>query len=288
MKIGIIGSSGFIGSNLSSFLRKNTNYQIFSFSSYKQNKKNWINKIVKEINKKKPNIIVNCSANQNLLGKVEKKYIPNVLNSNLLSNILFINEAIQYKNFKGFITFGSKMELGGKKNNKPINFYAATKKANDIFFKFYENNKSALISLKIFDTYGSNDMRKKFLTDLLETYKKNRPLNITAGKQYLDYVHIEDILKLILMIIKDIKLNKLKGFKSFTVSSKNPIRLINLVKKLNKILSKNLKINIGKKIYRHNTPVNPTLKIFNYPGWKPSRKLFDELKKIFDGKLNDV
>ena len=48
MKIGIIGSSGFIGSNLSSFLRKNTNYQIFSFSSYKQNKKNWINKIVKD------------------------------------------------------------------------------------------------------------------------------------------------------------------------------------------------------------------------------------------------
>ena len=284
MKIGIIGSSGFIGSNLSSFLRKNTNYQIFSFSSYKRNKKNWINKIVKEINKKKPNIIVNCSANQNHLGKIEKKYIPNVLNSNLLSNILFINEAIQHKNFKGFIAFGSKMELGGKKNNKPINFYAATKKANDIFFKFYENNKSALISLKIFDTYGSNDMRKKFLTDLLETYKRNKSLNITAGKQYLDYVHIEDILKLILMIIKDIKLNKLKGFKSFTVSSKNPIRLINLVKKLNKILSKNLKINIGNKIYRHNTPVNPTLKIFNYPGWKPKYKLFSELKQIFDGK----
>ena len=288
MKIGIIGSSGFIGSNLFSFLRKNTKYRIFSFSSYKQNKKNWINKVVNEINKKKPNIIVNCSANQNHLGKVEKKYIPNVLNSNLLSNILFINEAIQYKNFKGFIAFGSKMELGDKRNNKPINFYAATKKANDIFFKFYENNKSALISLKIFDTYGSNDKRKKFLTDLLETYKKNKPLNMTAGKQYLDYVHIEDILKLILMIIKDIKLNKLKGFKSFTVSSKNPIRLINLVKKLNKILSKDLKINIGKRIYRHNTPVNPTLKIFNYPGWKPSRKLFNELKDIFDGKLNDV
>ena len=115
MKIGIIGSSGFIGSNLFSFLRKNTNYQIFSFSSYKRNKKNWINKVVNEINKKKPNIIVNCSANQNHLGKVEKRYIPNVLNSNLLSNILFINEATQYKNFKGFIAFGSKMELVIKK-----------------------------------------------------------------------------------------------------------------------------------------------------------------------------
>ena len=284
MKIGIIGSSGFIGSNLSSFLRKNTNHQIFSFSSYKRNKKNWINKIVNEINKKKPNIIVNCSANQNHLGKIEKKYIPNVLNSNLLSNILFINEAIQYKNFKGFIAFGSKMELGDKKNNKPINFYAATKKANDIFFKFYENNKSALISLKIFDTYGANDTRKKLLNDLLETYKKKRSLNITGGKQYLDYVHIDDLLKLILMIIRDIKFNKLKGFKSYTVSSKKPIRLINLVKKLKKILNKNLKINIGKRKYRQNESKYPTLKTFNYPGWKPKYKLFSELKQIFDGK----
>ena len=286
MKIGIIGSSGFIGNNLSLFLRKNTNYQIFSFSSYKRNKKNWIKKIVKEIKTKKPNIIVNCSANQNL--DMSKKNIPNILNSNLLSNILFINEALQYKNFKGFISFGSKWELGDKKNKKPLNFYAATKKANDIFFKFYENNKSALISLKIFDTYGVNDMRKKFLNDLLETYKKNKALNITAGKQYLDYVHINDLLKLILMIIKDIKLNKLKGFKSYTVSSKKPIRLIDLVKKLEKILSKNLKINIGKKKYRQNESVNPTLKVFNYPGWKPSHRLFNELKEIFDGRLNDI
>ena len=85
------------------------------------------------------------------------------------------------------------------------------------------------------------------------------------------------------MIIKDIKTNKLKGFKSFTVSSKNPIRLINLVKKLNRILRKKLRVNIGKKIYRQNTSTNPTLKIFNYPGWKPNHNLLTELKEIFDG-----
>ena len=282
MKIGIIGSSGFIGNNLFVFLKKNTKYQIFSFSSYRRNKKNWLKKIVQEIKIKRPNIIVNCSANQNL--GISKKNIPNILHSNLLSNILFINEALQYKNFKGFISFGSKWELGDKKNKKPLNFYAATKKANDTFFKFYENNKSALISLKIFDTYGPNDTRKKLLNDLLETYKKKRSLNITGGKQYLDYVHIDDLLKLILMIIRDIKFNKLKGFKSYTVSSKKPIRLINLVKKLKKILNKNLKINIGKRKYRQNESKYPTLKTFNYPGWKPKYKLFSELKQIFDGK----
>ena len=69
------------------------------------------------------------------------------------------------------------------------------------FSNISKNNKSALISLKIFDTYGANDTRKKLLNDLLETYKKKRSLNITSGKQYLDYVHIDDLLKLILMML---------------------------------------------------------------------------------------
>ncbi len=280
MKIGIVGSSGFIGKNLFSFLKENTNYKIFSFSSFLKNKKNWTNKIVKEIRLNKPDIIINCSANQNL--NTSKVNLIGMLNSNLYSNILFVNEALKNKNFKGYISFGSKWELGDTKKTKPLNFYAATKKANDVFFKFYSNNQNAIVSLKIFDTYGDNDKRKKFLNELLNTYKKNNSLNITAGKQYLDYVHVNDISLLILKIVKDIKSKKLKGFKTFTVSSKKPIRLINLVNKLKKVLNKELKIKVGKKKYRKNESTNPTLNIFNYPGWKKKYNLISELKNIFD------
>ena len=282
MKIGIIGSSGFIGTNLCIFLKKNTNYKIFSFSSYLKNKSNWTNKVLKEIKTKKPEIIINCSANQNLSNS--KKNLLNVLKSNLYSNILFLNESLKNKKFKGYISFGSKWELGDTKQKKPLNFYAATKQANDSFYKLYSNKKTSIVSLKIFDTYGFGDKRKKLLNDLLKNYKKNTLLKITAGKQYLDYVHVDDLSKLLIKIIKDIKIQKLTGFKSFTVSSKKPIRLINLVKKLKKILSKNLKIKIGGKKYRQSESTNPTLNIFNYPGWKVDYNLFKELKKIFDGK----
>ncbi len=282
MKIGIIGSSGFIGKNLFFFLKKNTKNQIFSFSSYLKNKNSWIKNIIKEIRLKKPDIIINCSANQNL--STSKNNLINILNSNLYSNILFVNEVFKNKNFKGYISFGSKWELGDTKKDKPLNFYAASKKANDIFFKFYSNKNNAIVSLKIFDTYGDNDKRKKFLNDLLLNYKKKRPLNITAGKQYLDYVHINDISLLILKIIKDIKSKKLNGFKTFTVSSKKPIRLIDLIKKLKKVLNNDLKIKIGKKKYRKNESINPTLNIFNYPGWKSKYNLIKELKNMFDNK----
>ena len=77
---------------------------------------------------------------------------------------------------------------------------------------------------------------------------KNKSLNITLGKQYLDYVHIKDICVLIEKIIFDIKSKKLKGFKSFTVSSKKPIQLVKFMRNLTKILDKKLKYKIGKKI----------------------------------------
>ena len=85
------------------------------------------------------------------------------MNSNLLfSNVIFINQSLQNKNFKGYISFGSKWELGDTKRKKTF-FYAATKKANDIFFNYYSNSKSAIVSLKVFDTYGKNDVKKKNL-----------------------------------------------------------------------------------------------------------------------------
>ena len=47
MKIGIIGSNGFLGKSLSSYLKKKNN--IRNFSSYSRLKKNWFSKVCKEI-----------------------------------------------------------------------------------------------------------------------------------------------------------------------------------------------------------------------------------------------
>ena len=103
MKIGIIGSNGFIGKNLFDYLSRQSNFIIYKFSSFKKNKNNWIGMVSKEIKNFKPDIIINCAASQVLSD--DKKSITKLLNSNLYSNILFLNEATNYKSFKGYITF---------------------------------------------------------------------------------------------------------------------------------------------------------------------------------------
>ena len=53
------------------------------------------------------------------------------------NNIYFLNKATQNKNFKGYITFGTKWEFDKNRNFDPLNFYAATKHANDVFLKYF-------------------------------------------------------------------------------------------------------------------------------------------------------
>ena len=219
MKIGIIGSNGFIGNNLYFYLSKFKNYKVFRYSSFKKNNKYWINKVSQEIKTTKPNIILNCAANQSL--KNDKKSIKDLLYSNLYSNIYFLEQATQNNLFKGYISFGTKWEFNQNMEFNPLNFYSATKHANDIFFNYFSQKKNiCTVSLKIFDTYGPNDKRSKILNLIIDSIKKNKTLKLTPGDQYLDYVHINDLSELVSKICSDINnsqfsevYNKIKGEK---------------------------------------------------------------------------
>ena len=176
MKIGILGSSGFIGKNASEFLKKDKNFKVFNFSSYKKYKKSWQKKILKEIRTIKPDLILNSSASQLLTEN--KTSIKNLLDSNLYSSILFLHEAVKNRNFKGYVSFGSKFEFDANLNYKPLNFYASIKHANDYFLKYFsEKYNISTVSLKLFDTYGRDDKRKNFKFTFKFIQKKQNTSN---------------------------------------------------------------------------------------------------------------
>ncbi|MDA9062720.1 NAD-dependent epimerase/dehydratase family protein [Candidatus Pelagibacter sp.] len=282
MKIGIIGSNGFLGKSLSSYLKKKNN--IRNFSSYSKSKKNWFKNVCKEIKIFSPDIIINCAASQIVDDSL--KSIEELIYSNLYSQSGFLNQAKKNKNFIGYVTFGSRWEFDQKGKYQPNSFYAATKHASDYLLQYFVDKKTTVISLKIFDTYGEGDNRNKILNLLLKNYSNQKILNLSPGKQEIDLVNVLDICSLISKICIDIKKRKLKGFKKYTVSSKKPIKLIQLVKNLKKILNKKLKVKIGVLRYRKNEPMKCLKRIYNYPGWEPQFKLMDDLKKMFDQNIN--
>tara|TARA_B110000971_G_scaffold30662_1_gene27876 strand:+ start:3229 stop:4071 length:843 start_codon:yes stop_codon:yes gene_type:complete len=279
MKIGIIGSNGYLGSNLSLYLKKK--HIIKKFSSYKKLKKKWVMTVCKEIKNFEPNIIVNCSASQTL--NDDSKSIEKIIYSNLYAQTIFLNEAKQKSSFKGFIAFGSRTEYGQSGNYNPHFFYSASKHASDSLLQYFVNTKITVVVLKIFDSFGKNDNRKKILPLLLNSYKNNKTLDLTPGNQEIDFVNILDICKLISQVAKDIKNKKIKGFQKFTVSSKKPLKLIEIIKILKKNLKNELKVKLGVLKYRKNECMKCSRKIFNYPKWKPKNSLKKDLINIFDG-----
>ena len=279
MKIGIIGSSGYLGSNLSLYLEKK--HTIKKFSSYKKLKKKWVMTVCKEIKNFEPNIIINCSASQIL--NDDSKSIEKIIYSNLYAQTIFLNEAKKKSSFKGFIAFGSRTEYDKSGNYNPHFFYSASKHASDSLLQYFVNTKITVVVLKIFDSFGKNDNRKKILPLLLNNYKNKKTLDLTPGNQEIDFVNILDICKLISQVAKDIKNKKIKGFQKFTVSSKKPLKLIEIIKILKKNLKNELKVKLGVLKYRKNECMKCSRKIFNYPKWKPKNSLKKDLINIFDG-----
>ena len=107
MKIGIIGSNGFLGKSLSSYLKKNN--KIKNFSSYNKSKKNWFKNVCKEIKTFSPNIIINCAASQIVDDSL--KSIEELIYSNLYSQSGFLDQAKKKKRFYWLHYFWFKMGI---------------------------------------------------------------------------------------------------------------------------------------------------------------------------------
>ena len=77
---------------------------------------------------------------------------------------------------------------------RPVNLYAATKQAfEDIVMYYVQVAQLRSITLRLFDSYGPGDTRRKLLRLLLDSLKTGQPLSMSPGDQLVDLVHVDDI-----------------------------------------------------------------------------------------------
>lgn len=77
----------------------------------------------------------------------------------------------------------------------PVNLYAASKQAFMTVAKFYiETSDIRFSTLKLCDTYGPGDSRRKIITLFDEIAKSGARLDMSPGEQLIDLVHIDKII----------------------------------------------------------------------------------------------
>ena len=269
MKILITGCAGFIGYHLSKSLL-NTTDKIFGID----NLNNYY-----DINLKKKRLI-NLKSKNFYFSKIDIKNYKDLRsffkkNKFDITYHLAAQAGVRYSisnpetyfdnNLKGFfnileccrefkiknLIFASTSSVYGKQNNfplneknstdKPLSFYAATKKCNEIMaYSYSEIYKLKCTAIRFFTVYGPMGRPDMALYKFSDSLKKNKNLELyNSGKHTRDFTFIDDVIN----YLKKFKINKQKkSFEIFNICSNNPVSLIKYLNTIEKNFNKKAKI----------------------------------------------
>ena len=288
-RILITGSTGFIGSHILNLLLKKNIY-IYDILREKNKKNKYIKKLKKNKNyfpifykeftelekklkKKKINTVINCATYYST--KNDIKVIQNLIKTNIVFCSIILE--ILKKKINKFINFGSMMEYSYKNHFSPKNFYAVTKFSFQKIEEFYKkyNPRIKFYDLKLYETYGDNDKRKKIIPTIIKKYSQNKNIKIVSRNLTMNFVHIESLMLAIEMIIN----NKVQEGE-YCIKNKKFTKIKNIIDLLNIKLKKKIKTKYlsSKKFISYRN------KLKNFPYWSDKKNLeiflLDKLKKL--------
>ncbi len=215
IKILITGGSGFLGSNFS----KTLNLKNYNVTSILRTKKTRISKIkgikyvycdLTNLKKIKKNINQNYDFVFNFIGNINHKNKLENIKSHFLStkNLL---KRLNKKYLKLFVQIGSSLEYGKKKSPQtekdrcnPISSYG---KAKYLASKHIQKNLNNYIILRLYQVYGPNQKTDRLIPFVVKSCLSNKSFPCTSGNQQRDFLYVDDLIKLLLKILKKKKIN---------------------------------------------------------------------------------
>ena len=196
--------------------------------------------------------------------------------------------------------YGANKELPFKERlmaDHPIQFYAATKRANEIMAHSYSVlYKIRTTGLRFFTVYGPWSRPDMSLLTFAKNISNNKKIDLyNFGNHTRDFTYIDDIVDGIFKIILSKKKRVINNhkrkpdpsssntspFEVYNIGSERPIRLIKYVKLIEKYLGKKAKI---RKLPLQKGDIlatsSSTKKLKRHFGYSPSTKIEDGIKEF--------
>lgn len=294
-KILITGSTGFVGRHLVKKLlqdgcsileitrKKEKSFRLFG---------NATSKVVvsdidfeNKISKFNPNIVIHLAAHLTPSDKYEdiKKLID--------SNILFISKllnTVSRLDLDLFINTGTFAEYSNGDNEySPAYFYSATKTASRSIVNYYTNTHNfRQCTVVPYTIYGGESESKKIIDLILESTESQRKLELTAGDQVLDFIHIDDVVSFYRCLIHNAsKILDESNFKLGTGKGHNLKEVADIVESLT---DKKTNISWGAKDYRKCDVMHAVAdldEINNQLTWSPQISIINGLERMIKSRV---
>ena len=300
----ITGGAGFIGSHVSEAF----------FNNFKKSKIIILDKLTYAGNKSYLSSIINSKRVKFIKGDIinTKKYSKYLNNCDLAINIAaeshVDNSFISPLNFTKTNTLGahaffleciknkvkkivhiSSDEVYGEKTKgtsyedqlvNPTNPYSASKAAAEILINSYKYTyKKEIIIVRANNIYGIRQYPEKLISTSIVNLIKNKPIPIHGnGKNIRFYLSAIDFANALIILVKK------KDSGTFNIGSNYYERNINIAKIICKLFNKNIKnyLNFTKDRLYNDKRYSVSSKKIRKLGWKPKRKLIQDLPVIID------
>ncbi len=177
------------------------------------------------IKRKKSLNLINVKSTLNLINTIKKKNIRD------FKYFLFISSSHVYG--------ASSKKINEKQKTSPNNSYGLSKKkVEDYILKNREKYNFKIGIARVFNVTGPKQKLGNFVPDMKKKIEKNNFINNV--NQYRDFIHIDDVMESIILLIKK------NFYKPINISSGKKINLIQVCKIINQNFIKK-KITFGKK-----------------------------------------
>lgn len=161
----------------------------------------------------------------------------------------------------------------------PSSLYAATKQAfADVLQFFAECTSLAAVTVELPDTYGPGDERVKLLQLLERAHRTGRPLQLSPGRQMVDFVHVDDVVR---ALVQAVPLAG-PGAPSYPIGGR-PVTVRDFVGLVGEVLGSDVPVEWGARDYRPREMMHPWRYFPPLPGWAPTIDLREGLVAVLEG-----
>ena len=195
-----------------------------------------------------------------------------VLDANLKFPLSVLEEAIK-NGVKYFFNMDTAI-------HKLINSYTITKKQFRDWGEYYgKQGQIRFINIKSEHFYGPHDKNIKFIANMLEQFRNNKPqIETTLGEQERAFIYIDDLIEAFFCIINHEMKNNIMEFTEYEVGPDNNIKIKEALEIMKRVTNSKSEIMYGAIPYRIDEEMksncnNEKLKAI---GWKQKITSFEE------------
>lgn len=198
------------------------------------------------------------------------------------SNVLLgtqLAEAMAANGVHRLVNTGTSWQHYNSADYDPVCLYAATKQAFEAVLRYYiATTPLAVVTLKLFDTYGPEDLRPKLFTLLRKAAGKMQPLAMSPGEQLIDLVYIDDVVHAFMLAAERLIAGSAGRDEEYAVSSRSPVSLKQLVETYCRVTGRDIRVQWGGRPYRPREVMVPWNTGCTLPGWTPAISLEQGIK----------